>query len=99
MNTVDFLKQFESKNTSLIVNFFNELMILYNLFGDKHDIYVHNDDASLAVFRIVLDNPSDADRMCNELDCTEFSVYDLTYTISTQLQENKDVIVTVIRKV
>ena len=99
MNTVDFLKQFESKNTSLIVNFFNELMILYNLFGDKQDIYVHNDDASLAVFRIILDDPSDANRMCNGLDCTEFSVYDLTYTISTQLQENKDVIVTVIRKV
>lgn len=97
MNAIDFVKNFNSNNISAIItNFFDEIMVLYNLVGSRQNICIDSDDASIARFIIQADSDEEATKIYNSLNCSEFVVYDTIFKISMDLNGNS--VSTVINK-
>ena len=76
-NSVDFVKNFTSDNiSSIVTRFFDEIMVLYNLIGDRHDLDICTDDsASIATFRILMESEDEAKSMYEDLNGSDFEVY------------------------
>lgn len=87
MNTFEFTKNFNSDDISPIVTrFFDEIMVLYNLVGNRQDIDICTDnDASIATFILMMDSEKDAQNLLNSLNYTTFSVYGDMFLISMSL--------------
>lgn len=87
MNTFEFAKNFNSDDISPIVTrFFDEIMVLYNLVGNRQDIDICTDnDASIATFILMMDSEKDAQNLLNSLNYTTFSVYGDMFLISMSL--------------
>lgn len=87
MNTFEFAKNFNSDDISPIVTrFFDEIMVLYNLVGNRQDIDICTDnDSSIATFILMMDSEKDAQNLLNSLNYTTFSVYGDMFLISMSL--------------
>lgn len=88
MNTTsDFVRNFNSDDLSkLIINFFDEIMVLYNLVGQRQDLDICADnDASLATFTLLMEKEKDAKELFNNLNSSSFSVYNDIYCINMEL--------------
>lgn len=87
MNTVDFIRDINSDNiSSIVVRFFDELMVLYNLIGDRQDLDICTDDsASVATFTILMESEADAVKLHETLHNSEFEVYSDKFNISMSL--------------
>lgn len=98
MNTTEFVKNFSSDNISaMVVNFFDEIMVLYNLIGDRQDLDICTDDSSsVATFTLLMENEADAKTLYDNLNNSEFEVYGNKFNISMTLSESS--IITVISK-
>lgn len=98
MNTTEFVKNFSSDNISaMVVNFFDEIMVLYNLIGDRQDLDICTDDSSsVATFTLLMENEADAKSLYDNLNNSEFEVYGNKFNISMTLSESS--IITVISK-
>lgn len=98
MNTTEFVKSFSSDNISaMVVNFFDEIMVLYNLIGDRQDLDICTDDSSsVATFTLLMENEADAKSLYDNLNNSEFEVYGNKFNISMTLSESS--IITVISK-
>lgn len=86
-NSIDFIKNFTSDNISSVVSkFFDEIMILYNLIGDRQDVDICTDDeASVATFAILMESEDDASEMYENLNNTDFEVYGNKFGIGMTL--------------
>lgn len=101
MNTTeDFIRNFNSDDiTSVVTKFFDEIMVLYNLVGNRQDVDICTDNSSsLATFILLMDNKEDAEKLYNDLNGMDFTVYGSTYLISMTLSKDSS-ITTVIYKV
>lgn len=87
MNTTEFIKNFNSDNiSSIVTRFFDEIMVLYNLVGNRQDVDICTDNnASLATFILLMDSDDDAQKLYDNLNGTIFSVYDNRYDVSMQI--------------
>lgn len=89
MNTTNFVKNVTSDNiSSIVTNFFDEIMVLYNLIGDREDLDICTEDSSIATFRILMESKDDAKNLYNMLNCTDFSVYGNKFDISMILTDS-----------
>ena len=86
MNTTEFVKNFSSDNISaMVVNFFDEIMVLYNLIGDRQDLDICTDDSSsVATFTLLMENEADAKSLYDNLNNSEFEVYGNKFTPSSR---------------
>lgn len=100
MNTIDFVKNIESEDiSSIIMNFFDEIMVLYNLVGNKQNIQINTDnDASLASFTLNMETEEDALELFDKLNGSDFDVYDDGFNISMTISKNT-IVTVIIRKV
>ena len=91
MNTTEFIHNINSDNISFIIaNFFDEIMVLYNLIGNRQDLSILNDSsASLATFVLIMDSEEEARDLYNSLHNSNFSVYENRFDISMYLSENQ----------
>ena len=91
MNTTEFIHSINSDNISFIIaNFFDEIMVLYNLIGDRQDLNISTDSgASLATFILIMDSDKEAQELYDSLNNSNFSVYEDVFNINMQLSENK----------
>lgn len=97
MNTTEgFLNYFGGDDKTcikdIIVYFFDELMVLYNTIGEREDLLIdskyNSSDSSLPVFNIKLENDDDAMKLYDNLNNRSFSVYNMNYLISMQINSN-----------
>ena len=97
--TMGFVQNFNSDNlSSTVVNYFDEIMVLYNLVGQRQDLDIctDNNDASLATFTLLTESEDDAKDIYDTLNNSSFSVYGDLYEINMEL--NKASIKTTITK-
>lgn len=90
MNTTNFVKNVTSDNIfSIITDFFDEIMVLYNLIGNREDLGIYTEDtSSIATFRIIMESEEDAKNLYDKLNYTDFSVYGNRFSINMILSEN-----------
>jgi hypothetical protein len=91
MNTTEFIHNIDSDNISLIIaNFFDEIMVLYNLVGSREDLSISSDsNASLATFMLVMDSDEQALELYESLNNKNFSVYENNFYINMYLSGNR----------
>lgn len=87
MNATEFIKNFNSDDiSSIVTRFFDEIMVLYNLVGNRQDLDICTDNnASLATFILLMDSEDDAQKLYDNLNGTTFSVYDNRYDVCMQI--------------
>lgn len=87
MNTIEFIHNLNSDNlAAIIVNFFDEIMVLYNLIGDRQDLDICADnDASLATFTLLMESDEDANKLYKNLNNSYFSVYNNKFIINMEI--------------
>lgn len=96
MNTSEFIQSIDSDNIPFIIaNFFEEIMVLYNLIGNMNNLNISsNSDASLATFILTMDSHEQALELYENLNNTDFSVYEHRFYVSMQLND-KQIITTI----
>lgn len=89
-NTMDFVRNFNSDNYALLItNFFDEIMVLYNLVGDRNDLEICTDaDATVATFTMLMESDKDAQQLYNTLHNSEFEVYGNKFDIVMKLYDS-----------
>lgn len=89
-NVVDFFKDCNSNDIGLIaVKFFDEIMVLYNLVGDRTDLEICTDDsASIATFKILTESETDAVNLCECLNNMDFQVYGKSFYVTMNTEGN-----------
>lgn len=87
MNTIEFVHNLNSDDlSSIITNFFDEIMVLYNLVGDRQDLDICTEnDASLATFILLMESEEDAIKLYNDLNQSSFSVYNDRFDINMEI--------------
>lgn len=87
MNTIEFVHNLNSDDlSSIITNFFDEIMVLYNLVGDRQDLDICTEnDASLATFILLMESEEDATKLYNDLNQSSFSVYSDRFDINMEI--------------
>ena len=87
MSTSEFVNKIDKDSISnVITRFFDEIMILYNLIGNRIDMSISADNSSsVATFTLTMYDENDAINLYNNLNNTYFSIYSDKYIISMQL--------------
>ena len=87
MNTSEFVSRIDKDSISMVITkFFDEIMILYNLLGNRTDMTISADNSnSIATFLLNMGNEDEALNIYNMLNNTYFSIYSDKYIISMQL--------------
>ncbi len=99
MNSEEFITGLSGDDLgNMMIHFFDEIMVLYNLVGDRADVHVSADDTSSAKFYLRSDNKDDALRIYNNLNRMRFTIYNMDFIISMDLNDS-GVIMTRIEKV
>ena len=98
MNTTDFIHNLNSDDlSSIVVDCFDELMVLYNLVGDRQDLDICTEtDASRVSFRLLMESEEDAKALYEDLNASSFSVYNNKFNINMEI--NGASILTIITK-
>lgn len=88
--TRDFVHNLNSDDIPYIVaNYFDEIMVLYNLVGSRQDIDICTDSSNKAIkFILLMDCEESAIELYNALNNTEFSVYRDRFSIGMTLSES-----------
>ena len=87
----DFIKNATDSNNinNMVVHFFDELMVLYNIIGQREDIKVSsNPDNAPIICNLKMNNVNEAERLKNNLGNLSFNVFGSEYTISMTRQRN-----------
>lgn len=70
----------------VVTKFFDEIMVLYNLMGNRQDIDIcTDDDASRANFVLLMESEDDAKTLYSRMNNNIFSVYGTKYLISMNI--------------
>ena len=90
MDRTDFIKIIDSDDLSAVIaNFFDEIMVLYNLIGGRQDLKIQSDgSATAATFTLIMETVDDAQELYEKLNGTDFSVYGITFSISMNVSKN-----------
>lgn len=99
MSTYEFIKSISSGDSeNIITNFFDEIMVLYNLVGDRSDLSIYNNSNNMiAIFNIKMNTEKDANILYSSLNNSDFSVYNTVFNISMTIDDN--IITTTIQKI
>lgn len=99
LSTYEFIKSIRSSDSeNIITNFFDEIMVLYNLVGNRSDLSIYNNsDNMIAIFNIKMDTEKDANALYSNLNNSDFSVYNTVFNISMTIDDN--IITTTIQKI
>ena len=82
----------------IVANYFDEIMVLYNLVGSRQDIEICTDSSSNIVkFILLMDCEESATELYESLNNTEFSVYRDRFNIVMTLSGSS--ITTIITKI
>lgn len=65
-----------------ILNYFNEIMLLYNLFGDC-DSVISIDGGAISPFNILFNSSEDAIKMHNYINGMPLRIYDTKYIVNS----------------
>lgn len=85
----NFIDEFKSDNLiDEIVYHFDELLVLYNIFGIKDNIEIYSNGN--AIFRLVLHNNEEVNRLYNLLNEFHYMSNSVTFIIRIQLLENSE---------
>lgn len=98
MSTVDFVKSITSDDIAKdVVMCFDELMVLYNIIGNRQDIDICTDSSKLPIsFNLLMESEKDAISLTDTMNGLDFSVYSNRYIIA--MIRSGATIITVIRK-
>ena len=67
----------------IVLRFFDEIMVLYNLVGDRQDLDICTDNsASVATFTLLMESEDDALKLYESLNQSSFEVYGNRFYIS-----------------
>ncbi len=90
MDRTDFIKIIDSDDLSAVIaNFFDEIMVLYNLVGGRQDLRIQSDgSATTATFTLIMETVDEAQELYEKLNGTDFRVYGITFGISMDVSEN-----------
>jgi len=86
-DTTKFVSDLTTENkAAVVVRFFDEIMVLYNLVGCREDLVIYADStAELATFRITTDSEEAARELYETLNQSSFTVYNDLYNIDMTL--------------
>jgi len=89
MTTDDFVKSITSDDISTIVTkFFDELMVLYHVIGNRQDIDICTDNSGMPIsFVLLMESESEAIKLTDGLNGTCFSVYGSRYDIEMSCKD------------
>jgi len=98
MNTTDFIHNLNSDDLSaVIINCFDELMVLYNIVGDRQDLDICTENgASQVTFRLLMETEEDAKALYEDFNASSFSVYNDKFNINMEI--NGASVLTIITK-
>ena len=98
-NTANFVNKLTAEDkASIIVGFFDEIMVLYNLVGSREDLVIYADnDTDVATFRINTDSEEAAKALYETLNASSFTAYNDLYNINMILS-GATVVTTVITR-
>lgn len=82
---------------TMMINFFDEIMVLYNLIGGRSDIHVSADDTSSATFHIMADDKDNALRIYNCLNHITFKIYNIDFKVNMDLDDDGIIVAKVIK--
>lgn len=72
------------------LNFFNEIMVLYNLIGKREDIeIIINNDTHDIEFGLLMESVDDAKRLYEKLNNTVYNIYGMQFRITMTLSRDK----------
>lgn len=82
---------------TIVLNFFDEIMVLYNLVGHRQDLDICTDSCNTnATFTLLMESEEDAKELYNNLNASSFSVYNDVFNISMEI--NRASVKTIITK-
>lgn len=98
MTTDDFVKSITSDDiTTVITKFFDELMVLYHVVGNRQDIDICTDNSEMPIsFVLLMESESEAIKLAEGLNGTSFTVYGVLYSI--EMSNNDSTVTTIIRR-
>lgn len=98
MTTDDFVKSITSDDiTTVITKFFDELMVLYHVVGNRQDIDICTDNSEMPIsFVLLMESESEAIKLADSLNGTSFTVYGILYDI--EMSSNDSSVTTIIRR-
>lgn len=88
MNSADFIKNLTSDNTAeMVCRCFDEIMVLYNLVGDRQDLDIctDNNSSTPVKFILMMDSENEAKMLYERLNSYDFEVYGVRYIIDMNL--------------
>lgn len=87
MNSFDFVRRIDHDHIcEIMAKFFDEIMVLYNLVGDKKDIIISTDtNCPSTKFILLMNTEKDAIELFNNLNNMVFTVYDDKFVIEMEL--------------
>ena len=91
--TEEFIRNFNSDDiASVVTKFFDEIIVLYNLVGNRQDVDICTDNSSSsATFILLMDNKEDAKKLYEDLNGMDFTVYGTKYVISMTLSKDSSI--------
>lgn len=80
----------------LLVQFFNQEMLLYNMVDTINDIKVINNDTNHISFELYYNNQDDISNLYHKINSTpEMTIYGKNYLVSCDPLENKSIIINI----
>lgn len=88
MNICEFANGINTTDAAFMIKqYFDEIMILYELIGNRQDIDICTGNNDIAEFILTMNTKKDAKKLYNSLNNTVFSVYNDTFSISMILND------------
>ena len=86
MNLIDFVHSINTNDiTSAVTKYFEEVMVLYNLFG-YHDLDICTDNgSSSATFIVLTESENEAMNIYNRLNDSYYTVYGTKYKVCMRI--------------
>lgn len=102
MNRIEFLQLLSSKSTNIevtdiIVNFFDQYMIMFDLLSCVDQIFIVNADKSSISFQLLYNDPDEVERLVQHLSTIPIvNIYGSNYRIESSILNDYTIIITIL---
>lgn len=95
-NAEEFIRKFSQVSiVDAVTKFFDEIMVLYNLIGNRNVENIDLSNNSVASFVVNMNSKEIADKVYDELNGTSFLVYNSSYDIHVANSSTESVVIVI----
>ena len=80
----------------MVIHFFDELMVLYNIIGQREDIHISSNIEGPILFNLKMTNVDEANRLLTSMGGTILEVFGCNYAVN--MTRNRNIVHTMITR-